>query len=64
MKTLSDCSVILSKPTVRTDNGKAALTIRNPNAHFSQLTAEFVDNSNICAEHIGQKGLHLNKFLL
>ena len=59
VKTLPDCKVIFSKPRLRTHNGKALLVKRNLNAHLPNV--KFVDNSNICAECIGQKGFHLGK---
>ena len=34
-KTLPKCQVIFSKPTLRVDNGKAALTLHRLNEHFS-----------------------------
>ena len=59
-KQLPNCRIVLSKPTIRHDHGKANLTIRNVNKHLENLELECIDNSNINAEHLGQKGLHLN----
>ena len=59
-KTLPNCQVIFSQPTLRVDNGKAALTLNRLNEHFSELNLDVVNNSNIKVKHIGQKGLHLN----
>ena len=59
-KTLPNCLVIFSQPTLRVDNGKAALTINRLNEHFSELNIDVVNNSNIKVKHIGLKGLHLN----
>ena len=59
-KQLPNCRIVLSKPTIRHDRGKANLTIRNFNEHLENLKLEFVDNNNINAEHLGQKGLYLN----
>ena len=53
--------VIISSLTTRTDNGKAALTIRNFNTHLRQLDVEIVDNKNITAGDLGKKGLHFSK---
>ena len=59
-KELPNCRIVLSKPTIRHDHGKANLTIRNVNKRLENLELECIDNSNITAEHLGQKGLHLN----
>ena len=36
-KQLSNCRIVLSKPTIRHDHGKANLTIRNVNEHLEDL---------------------------
>ena len=59
-KTLPKCQVIFSQPTLRVDNGKAALTLHRLNEHFSELNLDDVNNSNIKVKHIDQKSLHLN----
>ena len=59
-KQLSNCRIVLSKPTIRHDHGKANLTIRNVNKHLENLELECTDNNNINAEHLGKKGLDLN----
>ena len=53
--------IIISTPITRTDNGKAALTVRNVNKHLNQLVLEIVDNKNITNKDLGKKGLHLSK---
>ena len=53
--------MIVSRPTIRTDNGKAALTLSNFNKLLGQLEVDFIDNVNIKEVHLGKKGLHLNK---
>ena len=53
--------MIVSRRTIRTDNGKAALTLSNFNKHLEQLEVDFIDNVNIKELHLGKKGLHLNK---
>lgn len=58
---LPNSKVIISKPTLRTDNGKATLTLNKLNSHLEQLDIDIVDNSNIKGLHLGKKGLHLNK---
>ena len=59
-KQLPNCRIVLSKRTIRHDHGKANLTIRNVNKHLENLELESIDNDNINADHLGQKGLHLN----
>ena len=59
-KELPNRRVVSSKTTIRHDHGKANLTIRNVNKHLENLELECIDNNNINAEHLGQKGLHLN----
>ena len=59
-KQLLSCRIVLSKPIIRHDNGKANLTIRNVNKHLSALQSECIENDNISSQHLGRKGLHLN----
>ena len=59
-KQLLSCRIVLSKPIIRHDNGKANLTIRNVNKHLSALQLECIENDNISSQHLGRKGLHLN----
>ena len=58
-KQLPRCRIVLSKPIIRHDKGKANLTIRNVNKHLSALQSECIENDNINSQHLGQKGLHL-----
>ena len=51
---------IVSKTAIRIDHGKANLTLRNVNKHLETLNLEFTENSNISAQHLGRKELHLN----
>ena len=60
LKQLPNCRVIVSKPTVRIDHGKANLTLRNVNKNLETLNLECIENGNISAQHLGRKGLHLN----
>ena len=59
-KQLPICRIVLSKPIIRHDNGKANLTIRNVNKHLPALQSEFIENDDISSQHLGRKGLHLN----
>ena len=46
--------------TLRTDDGKAALTVSQLTNHLLQLDIDIIDNRNINARNLGNKGLHLN----
>ena len=59
-KTLPNCHVIFSRPKLRVDNGKAALTLHCLNEYYSKLNVDIVNNRDIKVKHIDQKGLHLN----
>ena len=61
LNTITHYQVIILRPTMRLDNGKAAITICNPNAHLSQLQLSCNVNSNIHQIHLWNKGLHLNQ---
>ena len=60
-ETLPETEVTFSTPTIRSDNGKAALTVRNLYDHLLDLNMDILDNRNITSKHLGRKGLHLNK---
>ena len=53
--------IVISAPTIRTDHGKAGLTVRNFNKHLKQLNIEVIDNWNVTNKDLGKKGLHLSK---
>ena len=53
-----NCKVIVSTPTVRSDDGKAGLTVSQLANHLRHLKSDIVDNTNIINRHI--KWLHLN----
>ena len=59
-KQLPNCRIVLSKPTIPHDHGKTNLTIRNVDKHLENLELECIVNNSINAEHLEQKGLHLN----
>ena len=54
------CKVIISEPTLRSDNGKAALTNHHICNLLEELNIDIVKNRNIGSKHLGGKGLHLN----
>ena len=55
-----DCKVIISAPTVRSDGGKAGLTVSQLTNHLRILKTDIVDNTNVTSQHIRIKGLHLS----
>ena len=57
-----DCKVIISTPTVKSDDGKAGLTVSQLTNHLRQLKTDIVGNTNITSRHIEIKRLHLNFF--
>ena len=54
---LPQCKVWLSTPTLRTDNGKATLTVSQLVNHLLNLNIDVIDNRNIKSRHLS---LHLN----
>ena len=46
-KQLPSCRIVLSKPIIRHDDGKANLAIRNVNKYLSALQLECIENDNI-----------------
>ena len=57
---LPNCKVVISTPALRTDDGKAALTVSHFTNHLLQLDIDIIHNRNINARNLGNKGLHLN----
>ena len=55
-----ESKVIISKLIVRSDDGKAGLTVSQLTYHLCQLKTDIVDNTNITSRHTGTKGFHLN----
>ena len=60
-ETLPETETTFSTPTIRSYNGKAALTVRNLCDHLLVLNMNILDNRNITSKHVGRKGFHLNK---
>ena len=52
---------IVSWPTIRTDNGKEALTLSNLIKTLGQLQLVFIANANITEIHVSKKGLYLKQ---
>ena len=57
---LPTCRVLISTLTLRTDDGKAQITVRKLTKHILQLKIDTINNNNINVRHLGGKGLHLN----
>ena len=57
---LSTCKLFTSTPTLRTDDGKAQITVSQLTKHLLQLKIDTVNNNNINIRQLGEKGLHLN----
>ena len=57
---LPETEATFSTPTIRSDNRKAAPTVRNLCDHLLGLNMDILDNRNITSKHKGRKG-HLNK---
>ena len=57
---LSDAEIAISTPTMRSDNGKAALTVRQLTNHLINLKIDVLDNRNITGKHLSRRGLNLN----
>ena len=58
---LPDCKVYILTPRLRSDNGKATLTVNQLTKHLLQLNINIVDIRNITSKHLSRKGSHLNK---
>ena len=56
---LPETDVTFSTPTIRSDNGRAALTVRNLSDYSLILNVDILDNRNITSKPSGRMGLHL-----
>ena len=59
-KEMPCCQVIISLPTIRSDNNKANQILTNLNLKLRRTTYRLLDNSNIKVPNLGKKGLHFN----
>ena len=57
---LPNCKVVISTPTLHTDDGKAALTVSQLINHLRQLDIDIIDNRNINARNLVNKALQLD----
>ena len=60
-KELPESIIIISFPTIRTDNKKADYALTNLRESLSILNINSIDNSNINESHLSKAGLHLNE---
>ena len=60
-ETFSKADVTFSIPTIRSDNEKSTLTVKNLCYHIVDLNIDILDNRNITSKHLGRKVLHANK---
>ena len=58
---LPNAEIIVSRPTLRSDNGKVALTIRQLTNLLINLKIDILDNRNITGKHLSKRGLYLNQ---
>ena len=58
---LPDAEITISKPKLRSDNGKGALTVRQLINHLINLKIDILDNRNITGKHLSRRGIHLNQ---
>ena len=58
---IQDAEITISTPTLRSDSGKTALTLRQLTNHLINLKIDILDNRNITGKHLSQRGLHLNQ---
>ena len=59
---LPNCVIIISSLTERIDKRQAGVISKIVNAKLKLLDIHLLNNDNIKQEHLGKKGLHLNKF--
>ena len=59
-KALPQSIIIISFPTLRTDNKKANYTLSKLQENLNLLNINSIDNSNIIESHLSKGGLHLN----
>ena len=58
---LPTCRAFLSTPTLRTDDGKAQITVTQLTKHILQLKIDTINNNNINVRRLVGKGLHLDQ---
>ena len=58
---IQDAEITISTPTLRSNSGKTALTLRQLTNHLINLKIDILDNRNKTGKHLSQRGLHLNQ---
>ena len=58
---IPDLEITISTPTLRSDNGKAALTVRQLTNHLINLKIDTLVNGNITGKYLSRRGFHLNQ---
>ena len=58
---LPEVEITISTATLRSDNGKATLTVRQLTIHLKSLKSEILSNRNITSKHLSRGGLRLNQ---
>ena len=53
---LPDAEIIISTPTLRSDNSKVGLTVRQLTNHLINLIIDILDNRNITGKHLIRRG--------
>ena len=54
--TLSESNIIISNLIIRTDNGKASLSITKTSEHLHGLQKDIIDNGNITSNELKREG--------
>ena len=54
--TLSESNIIISNLIIRTDNGKASLSIIKTSEHLHGLQKDIIDNGNITSNELKREG--------
>ena len=57
---LLDAEITISTPTLKSDNGKAALTVSQLTNYLINLKIDILDNRSVTGKHLSRRGLHLN----
>ena len=58
---LSDAKITISTPTLRSNNSKVELTVRQLTNNLINLKIDIIDSRNITSKHFSRRSLHLNQ---
>ena len=56
-----DSEIIISTPTLISDNGKVTLRVRQLTNRLINLKIDIIDDRNIIGKHLSRRSLHLNQ---